>query len=146
MVTVVRLISPQQWVDRQMKGVQATAQTNYAIGIDNPKKDPIQAAVSSKQAWANGVQQAITQDAFAKGLGNTNIQEWNAAAKNLGVNRLVPGIMAKQAKIQNFVTSFSPLLTNLLSTIDQMPTGTAAERTAKSTAMQDGLRALRGQW
>lgn len=146
MVTVVRLISPQVWVDRQIKGVQATAMTNYATGIDSPKKDPIQAAIASKQAWANQVQLAIQNDLFAKGLQNVTIQDWNSQAKNLGVQRLVPGIMAKQAKIQAFVTSFSPLLTNLLSSIDQMPTGTSAERTAKSTAMQDGLRALRGQW
>jgi hypothetical protein len=146
MVTVQRLISPQTWLTRQMNGVNATAQTNYSAGIDTPKKDPIVAAVASKQKWANQVQAAITNDLFAKGLGNTSMAEWNAAAKTLGVNRLVPGIQAKQAKISNFITSFSPLLSNLLQTVDAMPVGTASERDAKAQAMIQGLRALRGTW
>ncbi len=146
MVQVVPLISPTVWVQRYTNGVQQTGTTNYQTGIEQPKADPIESAKASKGKWANQVQMAINNDLYAKGLANVNMQDWNAAAKTLGVQRYQPGVTAKLPKYNAFVTAFSPLLSNLMSTVNAMPNTTSADRDAKSKAMADGLRALRGTW
>ncbi len=146
MVTVVPLISPTTWVQRYTNGVQQTGATNYATGIEQPKHDPIQEAIASKGKWANQTQMAINNDLYAKGLSHTDINQWNAAAKTLGVQRYGPGVTAKLPKYTNFVNKFSPMLQSLMSTVDAMPNATQQDRIARSTAMQTGLAALRGTW
>lgn len=145
-VTITRLISPTDWMNRQMNGLKANGQTNYVQGIQHPHKSPIQAGIAAEDKWANQVQAAIQNKTRSKHLANVTDQEWETYAETIGAPRLVDGVVRRQAKVQSFITNFSPLLLNLLSTVDAMPTGTASERNQKSIAMADGLRALRGQW
>jgi hypothetical protein len=145
-VQVTRLIPPTDWVNRQINGLKANGQANYVQGIQKPKKDTIQAGIAGEAKYANMVQQAIQNGTRAKHLANVTLQEWETNAETIGAPRLVDGVVRRQYKVNNFVTSFSPLLLNLLSSVDQMPTGTANERDQKSQAMIQGLRALRGTW
>lgn len=145
-LTVTRLISPQDWMNRQLNALKANGQTNYVQGIQKPKKDPIQAGVAAEAKWANQVQAAIQKGTRAKNLGKVTSQEWETYAETIGAPRLVEGVVRRQAKIQTFLTAYSPMLQNLLATVDAMPTGTASERNQKSQAMIEGLRAIRGTW
>jgi hypothetical protein len=145
-VQVTRLIPPTDWVNRQINGLKANGQANYVQGIQKPKKDPIAAGIAAEPKYANMMQQAIQNQTRAKHLANVTIQEWETNAETIGAPRLVDGVVRRQYKVNNFVTAFSPLLLNLLGSIDQMPTGTASERDQKAQAMIQGLRALRGTW
>lgn len=145
-VQVTRLIPPTDWVNRQINGLKANGQTNYIQGIQKPKKDTILAGVAGEAKYANMVQQAIQKGTRAKNLAKVTLQEWETNSETIGAPRLVDGVVRRQYKVNNFVTAFSPLLLNLLGSVDQMPTGTASERDQKSQAMIQGLRALRGTW
>lgn len=145
-VTITRLISPADWMNRQLNTLKAVGQTNYTQGIQKPRKDPIQAGVAAEAKWANQVQAAISKGTRAKNLGKVTATEWETYAETIGAPRLVDGVVRRQAKIQTFLNAWNPMLLNLLGTVDAMPTGTASERDQKAAAMINGLRALRGTW
>ncbi len=145
-LTITRLISPTDWSNKQINGIKAVGQQNYLAGIQRPKKDPIAAGIAAEDKWANMVNQAIQNKTRAKKLANVTAQEWESYAETIGANRLVDGVVRRQAKVTAFTTAFQPQLQNLLGTIDAMPTATQSDRNQKMIATIDGLRALRGQW
>lgn len=146
MVTVQRLISPQDWQARQLNALKANGQANYTLGISKPKKDPIAAGIAAEGKWANAMQQAIQNGTRSKKLQNVTAQEWETYARDIGAARLVDGVVRRQAKITSFLNAYVPELTNTLSSIDAMPTATASDRNQKMLAMVEALRAMRGQF
>jgi hypothetical protein len=131
-VTIRRLISPTDWQNRQINTLKAVGEANYRVGVTTPKKDPIAAGIAAEGKWANAMQRAIQDGTRAKNLGETTAAEWESYATNIGAGRLVDGVVRRQAKISNFLQAYVPELTNILGTIDQMPTATASDRNGKS--------------
>ena len=145
-LTITRLPAPSAVVTKQLTTLQAVGQTNYVKGVQTPNKDPIAAGVAAEGKWGNAMQQAIMNGTRAKHLSLVSPQEWETNAETIGAPNLVPGVMKRQAKVTAFWNAWMPILGNILNTIDQMPTTTAAERNAKANAMADALRAARGTW
>lgn len=145
MAQVRRIISPQDWQKRQIDTLNAVGQSNYKLGIQNPKKDPIQAGIAAEQAWRNGLKAAEDRNARVKGLEKTNIAEWAGYAENIGASKLVEGVTKRAAKVNKFLTGYVPLLTDTVTKLDSMPTATTSDRNAKVIANLEALRALKGQ-
>ncbi len=145
MAQVRRLISPTDWAYRQVNTLKAVGETNYRAGIQNPKKDPIQAGIAAEDKYANAVRQAIDNQSRAKGLSKTNMAEWSGYAENIGASKLVDGVVKRQAKVNKFLTAYVPLLSDVVSKEDAMPTATTGDRNAKVIANLEALRALKGQ-
>lgn len=143
-VTVQRLISPTDWLNRQLNTLKAVGEANYRVGVTKPKKDPILAGVAAEGKWANAMQKAINDGTRAKQLADVTIQEWEGYATNIGAPRLVDGVVRRQAKISTFLNAYVPELTSILANIDAMPTATVSDRNQKMLAMVEALRALRG--
>jgi hypothetical protein len=144
--TVQRLPTPAAVVKKQLTTLQAVGQVNYTAGVQTPKKDPIASGVAAEPKWANAMQTAIASGIRAKNLALINPTDWSNAAVTIGAPALVPGVMARQAKVNTFWNAWMPILGNILTTIDGMDTSTAAARNAKANAMADALRAARGTW
>jgi len=145
MANVRRLISPQDWQKRQLDTLNAVGQANYKLGVQNPRKDPIQAGIAAEDSWRNGLKAAQDRNARVKGLEKTNMAEWAGYAENIGAGKLVEGVTKRAAKVSKFLTSYVPLLTDTVQKLDQMPTATASDRNAKVIANLEALRALKGQ-
>lgn len=146
-VTIQRLMSPTTWFNKAKTNINNVGQTNYTQGVQNPSKDTIAAGVAAEGAWATAVQRAITEKTRAINLSKVTLQQWSDAAVTVGAPRLVPGWNAKQAKVQNFVNQWQPVLANQLqNVIDQMPNATSGDRDQKMLAMVNWLRAQRGQY
>ncbi len=145
MAQVRRLISPQDWANRQIGTLKAVGETNYKQGIQNPKKDPIQAGIAAEDKYNNAMRAALEEKRRVKGLENTNMAEWAGYAENIGAGKLVSGVVQRQAKVNKFLTGYVPLLTDTVQKLDAMPTATTSDRNAKVIANLEALRALKGQ-
>jgi len=80
------------------------ATPDYQNGIQNPKQDQAAAAAAAAPVWAQGVQLAVTNGSFVKGV-QRNPGKWATNALGKGAQRYGPGVtMGKpnyQARMQN---------------------------------------------
>lgn len=91
----------------------AAAGQDYANGVANPRQDWAQATSASAQTWGAGVQQAMSNGSFAKGVNAAGTAKWQRKATGVGVTRYGPGVQAAQADYQNGVAPYLQVLANL---------------------------------
>lgn len=85
----------------------------YTDGINNPRQDYVQATVAAANTWSAGVQQAITDGRFVKGVQTAGAAKWQQRASTVGAQRYPGGITAGQnaysAGLQPFLQALSTL-------------------------------------
>jgi len=145
-VRTVRVLPPDEWRKRQIGNLKAVGQKNYAQGISMPKKDPIAAAIAAEDKWAARIRAAIDEKRRAKALQTVSMQDWYKYASEIGANRLVEGVTKREAKVQKFVSSWTPILQDHLSKIDALPAVTDADMETRVLENLRGLKALKGKW
>ena len=146
MVNVQRVLPPDEWKKKQLETLKSVGETNYRIGIKNPKKDPIEAGIAAEKKWATKIKEAIEKELRKKALQTTSMQEWYAYAENIGAGRLVEGVTKREAKVDRFIKAFQPLLLDHLAKIDQMADVTDKDREERMLENLRGLKALKGKW
>lgn len=136
-----RLPSPADWVANQVAAATAAAD-KWLKNTLAPRRDPTAAAIAAKSRWATKVQEAVTQDRFAKGLAQVDEAEKEATIKAVGAQGgFAQGVQARAGKALKKITKLHGLLMQNLQVIDGMPDNTEAERDAKVLA---NLKAMRG--
>jgi hypothetical protein len=76
----------EQVVDKFRRGV-AGAGTDYANGVANPSRPWAQATVAGQARYEAGVQKAISNKSFAKGVQAAGDAKWSEAAQTKGAAR-----------------------------------------------------------
>lgn len=72
----------------------------YSFGVQNPKADWKVNTVAAKPAWEAGVQQAISQGSFVKGVNKAGNAAWQKGAVEKGVTRWPQGVQLGQEAYQ----------------------------------------------
>lgn len=78
---------------------------DYRIGVENPRTDWATATANAENAYQDGVQKAITQKRFGKGVKAAGTAAWQAGAITKGVSRWGPGVQLAQDK---YARNFAP--------------------------------------
>jgi len=144
-VTVTRLIPPSDWRTRQINTLKAVGRTNYEKGIDSPKADPIKKAIEKEDLWANRIKEAIEKGRRKAKLAKVTADEWNSYAHAFA-DKLVDGVVKREAKVAKFIDAWHPKLLSHLSKIDAMPAVTDSDMEARMVENLRGLKALKGTW
>lgn len=145
MSNVKRVISPEEWKNRQINTLKAVGRTNYLEGIKAPKADPIARGIATEGKFADAMRKAIDAEARRKGLEKTDMATWYKYASTIGADKLVDGVVKREDKVSAFVTTFHPLLTSHLGKIDALPEETDADRENRMLENLRGLKALKGK-
>jgi hypothetical protein len=72
--------------------VTPTRNTDYQLGIEAPGVDWKTATSAANDAYKTGVQTAITEDRFNKGVGKAGTTKWQTNTLAKGINRWSEGI------------------------------------------------------
>jgi hypothetical protein len=67
---------------------------DYAAGIEAPKVDWKTATQGAEDAWKQGIQNAIGEGRFGKGVAKAGTEKWQRKARELGTARWGPGVSA----------------------------------------------------
>lgn len=145
MATVKRVISPEDWKNRQIANLKAVGRSSYLTGIKSPKADPIARGIATEAKYAAATRAAIEDERRRKALEKTDMAEWYKYSSELGADKLVDGVVKREAKVTKFVTGFQPLLTSHLAKIDALPEETDSEREGRMLENLRGLKALKGK-
>ena len=79
--------------------------SDYAAGIEKPKKDWEQMASAAADAWADGVTAAASEGRYEKGVKAAGTEKWRRKAKELGVSRWPAGVSAAK---DDYERGFAP--------------------------------------
>jgi len=145
-VKVVPLLSPEEWIKRQLDNLKAVGETNYGVGVAHPRRDPIAAGIAAEEKWAAQIKKAIEQERRKKALQATNIDEWYTYTTSIGKGRLVEGVTKREAEVREFVTAWQPMLVEHVEKIRKMPDVSDKDREERMLANLRGLKALKGKW
>ncbi len=86
---------------------------DYTAGVKNTQKDWAALTASAADSWGAGVQQAVADGRFAKGVVAAGTPKWQNAAVTKGSTRYPTGVATAQP---NYVSGFSPYLTVIQNT------------------------------
>ncbi len=118
-------IKPLEKVLAKYKQNASAAGGSYTDGVNFPKRDQAEAAIAAKDAFAQGVQEAIAQDRFAKGVAAAGSAKWKEKATGVGAQRFAPGITAGANDFAKGVAPYLDALRNVTLPV-RMPKGNEA--------------------
>jgi len=141
----MRVINPEDWRRRQIDSLKSNGRANYLIGVKSPKADPIAKGIASEAKYAEETRKAIDNQSRKKALEKTSMAEWSMYATTLGADKLVDGVVKREAKVQAFITAFQPMLMSHLGKVDAMSNVTDSDREGRMLENLRGLKALKGK-
>jgi len=145
MATVTRVLSPTAWKDRQIDNLKDVGERSYKVGIARPKNDPIVAGIAAEGRYNKVMKKVLEEERRKKGLEKTSMAEWFKYSSEIGADRLVEGVVKREAKVTKFLTTFQPMLVEHLGKIDLMADVTDKDREDRVLANLRGLKALKGK-
>ncbi len=78
---------------------------DYLAGVQKPKKDWATNTAAAEEAYNEGVQAAIVQGRFGRGVKNAGTPKWQRKSVEVGANRWGPGVRAAQS---DYEQGFAP--------------------------------------
>jgi len=145
MATVSRVLSPDEWKKRQLDTLKSVGRTNYLAGIKSPKADPIARGIATEDKYAEETKKAIDAGRRKAALSKVTMADWFKYANELGADKLVDGVVKREAKVGGFIIAFQPMLTSHLAKVDALPERTDGERESRMLENLRGLKALKGK-
>jgi len=91
----------------------AAAGADYSAGVQAPKTPWQAATVAAAQTYAAGVQQAISNNAFTRGVSAATDAKWQRKAAGVGAQRYGPGVQAAQGDYAARVAPYLDVIRNL---------------------------------
>ncbi len=96
-------IKPLEKIAAKWATVSGRSGAEYEDGVRNPRNDWQKSTAAANAAWKQGVNQAVSEDRFATGVGRTPSSKWQDAAVSKGVSRYQAGVqLAQQAYSDGF--------------------------------------------
>jgi hypothetical protein len=128
--------------DAVAKKWQARAQGaggDYTNGVNQPRRPWQSSTAAAKDVYAAGVQAAIGNDSFTKGVNAAGDAKWQRKSAALGAQRYGPGITAAAPDYQANVGPFLDVIAGL-NLPPRQPKGSPGN-IARVQAVADALRA-----
>ena len=79
--------------------------SDYEAGVRNPKKDWANNTKAAETAYAEGVQAAISDGRFGRGVANSGTEKWSRKCISVGIGRWPTGVRAAQG---DYEKGFAP--------------------------------------
>lgn len=128
---------PAKTAEKLVRRAQAAA-GDYVYGMQNPKRNPVEAAIRAKGKYANRVQEAIANNSYEKGVRKQDYPEAVAIATGDGGSAYTSGVSKREAKIKRVHADLMPRLGALSQAIQNMPQDTDAQREQRLLAARKG--------
>ena len=125
--------SPDRWAKQQIEGAEAAGDA-WLEGVENPSRDPIEAALAANEKRIDRLMQSIKDKKYEKNLAKSSHAEIVEVARKVGTGAYTGGVRARETKIGRIVRELHPLVQAASDTIQGMPDKTDAQREARLVA------------
>ena len=103
-------------------------------GVQAVTQNPAERAIARSDAYLAGVQRAIAEGRYARGLRRTTLQSWQDSMINKGLPRVASGANAAMPKMEAFLNAFLPYMSGLQAKLANMPRGDLQTNIARMVA------------
>jgi hypothetical protein len=86
---------------------------DYSAGVQGTQKDQAALAIAAKDSWAAGVQAAVANGSFVRGLTKSGTAKWKANSAGIGAQRYAPGVANAQTAYANGFAPYLQVLSGL---------------------------------
>lgn len=119
------------------KWSQNTARSTDAIraGVQAVTVNPAEKAAARQDAYVAGVQRAVADGKYRRGLAKVTLQSWQDAMLTKGLGRVSSGAAAAQPKMASFMEKFLPYLEQGKQRLASMPRGDLQQNISRMIAM-----------
>ena len=93
--------------------VVSISQPDYEAGIRNPKTDWAQATASAAQNYNQGVQKAVQEKRFEKGVKKAGTEKWQARSLEVGPGRWLEGVQVSRDQYERGFAPFRTVIENV---------------------------------
>lgn len=100
--------SSDKWVRRA-----GQASSDYKAGVTSPRRSWAEATVEAKDAQAEGVQNAIANGSFEKGVQKAGNSKWARKATTVGAQRFGPGVAAAKGDYEAGFAPYSQVISGI---------------------------------
>lgn len=101
-MTAIRSVSE---IAKKWAEVTPQRSAQYEEGVRSPKKDWAKNTAAAEDAYQSGVQEAISQKRFGKGVKKAGTNKWQKGAIEKGTSRFGPGVAVAQG---DYEKGFAP--------------------------------------
>lgn len=92
-------------IGKKWSEVTPTRAPYFEAGVRAPRKDWAESAIAANDAWKAGVQEAVTQDRFARGVSRVGTSKWQRKTIEVGVPRWSDGV---RKAAPDYIEGFKP--------------------------------------
>lgn len=134
--------TPEQIAEKYQRGVAGAGQ-DYAAGVQNPSRSWSQATQQGAARWRAGIQQAIQNKTFERGVQAAGDGKWQQAAVNKGAQRYQAAAGEAAASYSQVAGRIMAAANAAQSAVANMPNETLEQRIARAAA---AMRATSTAW
>lgn len=132
----------QQITDKYQRGV-AGAAPDYAAGVANPSRPWAQATAAGASRWQAGLQKAISEGRFQKGVQAAGDDKWARRAATIGAQRYSESAPAAAAEFARMADSVVAAGETASRAAESMPDTTIDQRIQRAAA---AMKATSAYW
>lgn len=125
--------------NRNLTGATQTIKDGVAAMTVNPMEE----AAKQKDRYKDGVQKAVDEGRWERGLRSVSVDDWKTKMTTVGVNRISDGAKAAQQKVMDFHAKFQPIMERAKAQIKTMPKGTEQASLDRVKAAMDAAKSYR---
>ena len=131
--------TPQEVAKKWAERLQA-AKPQIESGVRSVTVAPTQKAAAKADKYVAGVQRAVEENRFQRGLQKVSLADWQQSMIVKGLQRLSNGVKAAEGKVEQFQAEFLPYVESVQARVNAMPNDTEEQRDQK---MLENARMLR---
>ncbi len=128
------MISPQDAAAKWASNL-SNATNAIKLGVQGVTTNPAQKAAAAVDQWAQGVQRAVANGSFVRGLSRVSLQDWQNAMLSKGVPRIATGAVAAKQKMTDFMSQWLPFMEQGKAMLSSMPRGTLDQNIQRAVAI-----------
>lgn len=113
-------LTPQQFQEKHARRLKASIE-DMREGVLRVTQSPTEAAAAKKEKFRAGINAAIDDGKWERGLRRVSLEEWKDKMITKGLGRVAAGIDAAAPKVIEFASELLPFQDRLQSQIDGMP-------------------------
>jgi len=84
----------------------------YEVGVKNPRVNQADAARAANDTWKAAIQQAVTRDAFSKGIAAAGAEKWARGSIEKGITRYPQGVTVSEPIYQSATAKYFDVIAN----------------------------------
>jgi hypothetical protein len=126
------VIDAAAWANKMVSRA-TNAGADWLAGVKAPRRNPLQAALAANQKRINAIQKSITDKTWEGAMKNVDESQMYAVIDAQGSSAFINGISTRKAKIAAKIAKLQPLISAVVTTIQNMPDATEADRVNRMT-------------